>query len=246
MTMDDDTASVRPQSRGGVQDVTDRLLRMLTEGVLEPGQRLPAERKLAEDLGVGRATVREALATLETLGVVETRQGAGSYLKGNAENLLPQSIEWGLLLNRPETLDLAEARAHLEIVTVQLATERATPEDLEALQAAQQRMVDAVGDATAFVDADVAFHLEIARIARNSVLAGMLSGIRSLLEVWIRRASRGEASTNRTLREHRRIVDAITTGNRDLATGAMQVHMDAASNRLHESLNDDAKGAQAN
>ncbi|TDW24299.1 FadR/GntR family transcriptional regulator [Kribbella kalugense] len=222
----------------GSQAVTQQLMDMFVGGNFRPGDRLPAERRLAENFGVGRAAIREALAALEMLGVVETRHGAGTYLQATAENLLPRSIEWGLLLNQREAIDLAEAREQLEISIVQLAATRASAQDIDRLSAAQGRMESATSDPDAFVAADVEFHLELAKIAGNSVLAGMLASTRSLLEVWIRRASSGERSTNLTLEEHRRIVDAVTTGNVDSAKGAMRVHMNGARARLVTSLDD--------
>lgn len=231
-----DADGPRDLPRGGVQEITQKLLDQLSSGELQPGRRLPSERDLAERLGVGRATVREALATLENLGVLVTRQGSGSFFTGNTSTLLPQTIEWGLLLNRRETHDLVEARAMLEVTTAQLATERATAEDLGRLNDRLEAMEAARSRPEELVDADMQFHFEIARISGNSVIAAMLHSIRGLLEVWIRRASQGEERVSKTIAEHRRILDAISTGNIDMARGAMRVHMDSASARLHASL----------
>ena len=231
-----DGVTGRDRARGGVQGVTRRLLDLLSSGELLPGRRLPSERDLAERLGVGRATVREALATLEIIGVLETRQGAGSFVTGTTTTLLPQAIEWGLLLDQPETRDLVEARSLLERLSVELAAQRAAPEDLERLRGCLEEMEGSRSDSERFVDADVRFHFEIARMSGNSVVAAMLHNIRSLLEVWIRRASQGDKRAQETLVEHRRIFDAISTGNAELARGAMAVHMDSAAARLQSSL----------
>ena len=112
------------------------LLDYLLAGNVSPGTRLPSERQLAEELGVGRSVVREALKSLGLLGLVEVRQGDGTYLRRVESELLPRVIEWGLLLGERRTADLIEARQHLEVVTAQLAAARRDDDDVAALAAA--------------------------------------------------------------------------------------------------------------
>ena len=87
-------------------EVARRLLDLFTSGEMAPGDRLPAERQLAATLQVGRSAVREALAALEILGIVQVRPGAGTYLRGNASELLPQTLRWGLLIGERNTAEL--------------------------------------------------------------------------------------------------------------------------------------------
>src|SRR5262249_7910813 len=110
-------------------------------------------------------------------------------------------------------------------------------EDLDRLASAMDEMELTQGSPSDFIDADVRFHLEIARIARNSVLAGVLASIRSLLEGWIRRASGGREAVAETLLEHHRVADGIRSGDSGFARSAMKLHMDSASHRLHATLN---------
>ncbi|MEV0354153.1 GntR family transcriptional regulator [Nonomuraea sp. NPDC050680] len=90
-------------------DIARQLLSQLLSGHLAPGTRLPSERQLSETLGVGRSTVREALKALDVLGIIEVRQGDGTYLRQSTSSLLPSAIEWGLMLGQPQVLDLIEA-----------------------------------------------------------------------------------------------------------------------------------------
>lgn len=228
--------------RPDTSPITQQILELASSGEIGPSRRLPAERRLAERFGVGRAAIREALAALETLGVLETRIGAGSYFKEGARELLPQTIEWGLVLGRPETADLVEARTIMELASAGLAAERATDEEIARLNVILLDMEEHVGDPGAFIDADVRFHIEIARMARNSVIERMLTSIRSLLEVWIRRASSGEEAVRATLIEHHRIVDAISSRASDFATAAMRVHMTSAADRLRATLEESREG----
>ena len=215
-----------------VVEVARRLLMQVSSGQLEPGSRLPSERQLATTLDVGRSTVREALATLDLLGIIETRQGAGSFIKGDTSELLPQAIEWGLMLGRPRTLDLVEARRHIEIINAELATTRASDEGKAALARAYERMVSSSHDSVGFVDADIAFHLEIASLAENSVLSDILTSIRSLLRVWVTRATTTDENMHETLDEHRLVVEAVLSGDPRKARTAMENHMHNAGNRL--------------
>src|SRR5919199_3685846 len=95
--------------------VATRLLDLFTSGRIAPGTRLPPERQLAATLEVGRSAVREALAALEILGVVDVRPGSGTYLRSSTSELLPQTLRWGLLLGERSTADLLELRSGLEI-----------------------------------------------------------------------------------------------------------------------------------
>ncbi|MGP3960192.1 FadR/GntR family transcriptional regulator [Nonomuraea sp. 3N208] len=227
-----------PQRESAVVEIARQLLSQLLSGHLEPGTRLPSERQLSETLGVGRSTVREALKALDVLGIIEVRQGDGTYLRQSTSSLLPSAIEWGLMLGQPQVLDLIEARKHIEVIIAELAAERAGPEAVEELRAHLADM-RAAADSTAFVEADVAFHLTLAQAAGNSVLNDILGSIRSLLRVWIRRAIHEAGGTETTIAEHAAVLAAIEQRSPEAAAAAMRGHMEAAAGRLHRSLHDD-------
>src|SRR5699024_227202 len=111
--------------------VAQQLLDLFTSGSIEMGTRLPPERKLAAELGVGRSAVREALSALEILGIVDVRPGSGTYLQGTASDLLPQSLRWGLLIGEKNTEELLDLRSGLEIYVARLAALHAAEGDLE-------------------------------------------------------------------------------------------------------------------
>lgn len=222
------------------EDLPREIARKLADYIfserLAPGSRMPSERQLAEALGVGRSAVREALKSLGLLGLVEVRQGAGTYLKRPDSDLLPRVIEWGLLLGERRTLDLVEARQHVEAVVARLAAERRDAADLERLESALLTMGAAAGSAESFVEADVAFHLAVARAAKNSVLSDVLNSIASLLEVWIRRVIIDRGETDSSYQEHVPIFDAIRCRDADAAGAAMTAHMEAAAARLRRTF----------
>jgi GntR family transcriptional regulator, transcriptional repressor for pyruvate dehydrogenase complex len=221
-----------------VSQVARRLLDEVTEGGHRPGSRLPSERRLAEALGVGRSAIREAIAVLEVLGIVEVRVGSGTYVRGSISDLLPQAIDWGLLLGERHTRDLVETRQHLEAVTARLAAQRATDADVALLRHRLDRMRETADSVAEFAEADVEFHLEVARIAGNTVLRDVLHSVRALLRVWIQRAVGADGDTAATLAEHVAVFRAVELRDPDAAAAAMWAHMQSASDRLQRSLGD--------
>jgi GntR family transcriptional repressor for pyruvate dehydrogenase complex len=221
---------------GRPQEIARKLLDYILSGQIAPGSRIPSERQLAQALGVGRSTVREALKSLGLLGLVEVRQGDGTYLRRPDSELLPRVIEWGLLLGERRTQDLVEVRQHLEVVVARLAAARRDGRDLRSLSAALRKMQKSEGRPADFVEADVAFHLAVARAARNTVLSDLLNNIQSLLHVWIRRVIEGEGESGSSYIEHVPIYDAIERRDPEAAAVAMGAHMTAASARLRRTL----------
>lgn len=216
-------------------EVARALLDAVFSGQITPGARMPSERQLAESFGVGRFVVREALKSLGLLGLLEVRQGDGTYVRSPDSSLLPRVVEWGLLVGEQRTSDLVETRQHLEPVTARLAAERRTDAELGEIRSHLHGMRDA-GDNDLFVDADVAFHLSIARATKNSVLSNMLSSISSLLNVWIRNVVNAAPSLEPSYLEHIPIYDAIEAQNPEAAGEAMRLHMDGAACRLNAAI----------
>ncbi|MER6692682.1 FadR/GntR family transcriptional regulator [Streptomyces minutiscleroticus] len=228
---------LRPVVReSSVSEVAKRLLDHLSAGNIRPGTRLPAERQLAEALGVARSSVRGALSALDVLGIIEIRPGSGSYVREGTSEFLPRAINWGLMLGQRRTQDLVEVRTYMESVSARLAAERAGDEDVARLEEHLGHMRDAGHDVKAFIEADIAFHLETARIARNSVLSDILHSIRALLQVWMERAGDIEGTASGTLCEHGAVLDAIRARDPEAADRAMAEHMRMANERLRASL----------
>jgi GntR family transcriptional repressor for pyruvate dehydrogenase complex len=219
-------------------EVARRLVDYLLSGGVEPGCRMPSERQLAEAFGVGRSAVREAIAALTLIGLIEVRHGDGTYLKRPDSSLLPQVVEWGLLLGEQRTIDLVEARQKIEVDIAGLAAQRRTEEDLGDLARILARMEQESRDSTktaAFVDADVEFHLRLAETARNSALRDVLSSIQALLRAWIRRVI-AEGYRDISYAEHVPIFEAVRARDARRAEDAMDAHMRSAAGRLQATL----------
>lgn len=215
-----------------VSEVAERLLAYFTSGDIAPGTRLPAERQLSASLGVGRSAVREALAALEILGIVVVRPGSGTYLRDGISELLPRTLSWGMMLGAPRTRELVELRSGLEVQAAQLAAERMTEEALERMQGHLDAMTANIGDLAAFVEADAAFHREIAEGSGNQVLQELLQSIRSLLRIWVDRALTDEGHATAALKEHNEIYAALKSRDTAAVSLSMRSHMKTASHRL--------------
>ncbi|RKR75174.1 FadR/GntR family transcriptional regulator [Frondihabitans australicus] len=236
---EDDPATLRLEletvPRGtAVSEVVKQLISLLTTGELTPGSRLPPERQLAEELGVGRSAVREALAALEILGIVSVRPGSGTYLRDSTSELLPTTLSWGLMLSASRTRELIEVRGALEIQAAAFAATRATDDDIAKLGSYISTMKEAMAslDLPRFVDADVRFHLVIATSADNVVLRDLLQSIRSLLRLWVERGLSDKDQGDAALREHIAIYEAIARRDEAAAEAAMRQHMATAGARV--------------
>lgn len=216
-------------------EIARKLLDYLLSGVLLPGERLPSERELSRTFGVGRSAVRDALKPLTLLGIIEVRQGDGTYLRATESELLPKAVEWGLLLGERRAVDLVEARRHIEVALATLASQRRSEEDLRDMRRLLRQMQDAGSD-DEFIEADMAFHLRLAEAAGNSVLAGILTNIRSLIQVWITRVTYAADSVAPSYQEHVPIMEAVENGDPAAAAAAMGAHLDSAGAKLNRTL----------
>lgn len=230
---DEIVATLGPLPSGTpVSEVARRLMELFTGGGLEPGTRLPPERQLAATLEVGRSAVREALAALEIIGIVDVRPGSGTYLRGTASDLLPQTLRWGLLIGQKNTTELLELRSGLEIYVARLAAGRASEADVAKLDAGVEKMRAGTDNLAVFARADLAFHDALASAAGNDTLVDLLAVVRSLLQVYADRAVHDEAAARAAIAEHDAVRTAVAAGDPDAAASAMAAHMATAAARI--------------
>lgn len=226
-----------------VADVLGQLLTYLVSKKIRPGEKLPSERALSEQLGLGRSAVREAVKALHLLGIVDVRQGDGTYLRSTDSDVLPQILEWGLLLGQRRTEDLVDAREVLEVYVARRAAGHPTPEGLDRMDQCLAAMEHAkrIDNADAFARADVEFHLAIAEMADNTVISDVLRSIRTLLHVWVRKVLAAEGPLD-TIEQHREIADAIRAGDVEASGASMHSHITTAGKRLRDALPADGEG----
>lgn len=214
------------------------LMEYLLSGAVSSGQRLPGERALSQALGVSRASLRDAMKSLILLGLLEQRQGDGTYLARSDSYLLPAVIEWGLLFDRPEIDALIDARYHLEVTMAGLAATRRDEESIARLRTVVERMHKCVeaDDLEGYVAADVDFHLAVADASGSPVLSNFLANVSVLLKVWAKRVIFAAGETQSSIVRHIPILEAIEAGDEPAARAAMEAHMERARRRLAEAV----------
>ena len=203
------------------EHVAERLAAEIRTGAFASGERLPSERELARRLGVGRASVREAIAALQVQGVIETRPGSGSFVAADAPERLPAAQ----LPHDASPSDLLEARALLEPAVARLAAERGRPDAAaERLLEDMERASDPADPAAraGWNESDRLFHRQIAAMTGNPILAGIADHVAALMDqpLWQRLRDDSIATPGRTgvhLAEHRMIYEAIAEGDPDAA-----------------------------
>jgi DNA-binding FadR family transcriptional regulator len=221
----------------------ERVIRQLTGliegGALEPGDQLPSERELSEELQVSRGTIREAVQFLQALGLVEIRHGSGTFVRiaSDPRALREEWRQW-TIRHAEHIHELLEIRKGLEPFAAELAAQRAGDEDIAAMEDALVEMEPAldVPDVTALIQADLAFHHALCAASGNASLAEFAD---TLGEQLVR--ERGATwnlpgRPQRSQREHRAIYDAIRSRNSGRARLAMLEHLDSIEADLAASV----------
>jgi len=211
--------------------IAERLEGMIAEGTFKPGERLPAERVLAESLEVSRPSLREAIQKLASKGLLHTRPGGGSYV---TENLEPRFVEplLDLLRDQPESrFDVLEIRHALEGMAAYYAALRATDEDRTNIKAQFESMIAMHGsdDPMDEARADAQFHLSIVEGAHNLVLLHVMRGLFTLLQSSIEHNLDKLYTIPRVFeplsRQHENLMKAVVAGEPERARQAAQDHM---------------------
>lgn len=199
---------------------------LLDRGELRPGDQLPPERALAEQFQVSRASVREALRSLELLGVVETRAGGGTFVRRATPEDLARPLS--NLISRGHTLtDVIEVRGLIEPAIAAAAATRAEAAELAELREILSRQAAKVSAGEPYAEEDTRFHELIGQAARNELLTTMLGVIwdvlRSSREQWLQTNQRAHASID----AHERILAALEARDADAARAAAAEHIRA-------------------
>jgi GntR family transcriptional repressor for pyruvate dehydrogenase complex len=215
------------------QEIVSQISDAIVDGKLGIGAKLPSERELTAFFGVSRATLREALRVLETLGVLTVRQGLGrnsGYTIGAAQDVqFARLLQLNAALRQVPLLDLIEVREALEGMTIAGACLRASPYDVRLLIALIDEMAEPV-DPYHFLELDTAFHMNIASMSGNSVAPLFMQALRSaiareMLEAF-NRLDDWESERATLVTEHRHIVDIIASHDAAAAPDAIKAHLE--------------------
>lgn len=209
--------------------IFEQLRDLIFRGELKPGEQLVPERELAQAFGVSRPTVREALNKLVTMGLVEHRQGQGTFVRSHEATREHNPL--AAIIDRQETSleDLLEVRMGLEAQSALLAAERATPEDIQRLEEILAAMEEEYVEGRLGIEEDVAFHMGLAYATKNPVQVYIMRSFHDLLHFGIEENLRHlwEDPANLPIiqQQHRRIFQAIKDHDPEAAYEAMESHI---------------------
>lgn len=208
--------------------VVEYVLRLIEAGRLKPGDRLPPERDLADQVGVSRASLRSGLRSLQAMGVMNARQGSGTYIVAGPPRLGEGPLRFLAALHGFTRDEMFEARAVLEVGGAYLAAARARPEQMAAMADEVAGMYASIDDPKEYLLHDVQFHRAVAAASGNHVLATLVDTLAQL--VWETRRETVARSTNlkESAEMHRRIYRAIRARDVERARREMTAHLEKA------------------
>jgi DNA-binding FadR family transcriptional regulator len=216
------------------RQIADQISGLIATGEFPPGSRLPAERELAVKLGVSRASVREAIISLEIAGLVEVRVGTGIFVT------LRQAPAAAAGDAGPGPFELLSARKLVEGEIAALAAANARPDDVEALRASVQRMTEHIDDFAVREESDRQFHLALAKATGNSSLELVVEGLwNQRAELWGRMQMHFHTAelARQTIRDHAAIARAVAGADSQMARAAMHRHLSRVIREFQRGLN---------
>jgi len=227
----------------GTAQVVSHVRTLIERGELKPGDRLPAERDLATQIGVSRPTIRAGLRTLAAMGVVQSRHGSGTYIPDGPPAFNTDALSFLAALHGFTREEMYEARRILEVGAAGLAAERATPEQVATLAEEVASLFASMQAPQVFLVHDINFHRGVATASGNPIVASLVEMVSALY--YERRRETAIRASERDLRDaaemHRRIYQAIRAKDADTARRAMHDHLIQASrHQAQEPASDDA------
>ncbi|KGP92622.1 transcriptional regulator [Pontibacillus chungwhensis BH030062] len=223
------------------EEVADSLIDMLRTGDLQPGDRLDSVESLAKSFQVGRSAIREALSALRAMGLLEMRQGEGTFVKQFDPSRFSVPVSVAFLMKQEDIKELLEVRKILEIGAVESAATHYTKEDLDAMQQALIAMEQAKGNGDLGEEADLEFHLAIAHATHNQMLINLMNSVSEIMMETMRETRRlwlhSEQKTTTLLEEHRKIMEAIQNRDKEHAKSLMFEHLTKVEQALNQFIN---------
>jgi GntR family transcriptional repressor for pyruvate dehydrogenase complex len=217
------------------ESVIQFIKREILCGRLQPGQKLPPERNLAESLMVGRNSVREALRTLEILGVIESAQGAGNFVSCNFKKSLVESMSMMFAMQKTDYRQISELRQALESQAIVLAADRITPAQVERLSKIFDGMT-AGRDGRYGVTYDQKFHSMLAEASGNTLIIEILKALSAVVNTFIsdlrRKILADGESRNRLQLSHQRMLESLKAKDGRGAYAAMAEHYEIVNQHI--------------
>jgi GntR family transcriptional repressor for pyruvate dehydrogenase complex len=212
--------------------IATRLLSLIKEKQLRPGDKLPPERELAVMMQVSRPSLREALQALAIMNIIEMRQGDGTYVTSLEPELLVEPLDFVFSLNDSTLLELFEARKIVEVGIVALAAQRITAAQIQELETCLEKSLKASDNPRAFLEADLELHKRIVTAAQNPLLSRFMDSISQLGLVSRSRTTEIPGLIKQSAADHQAIVAALKAHDPEAARQAMLRHLDNVEQKL--------------
>ena len=212
------------------KQVADQIQNLIVADSLHPGDKLPGERELAEQMGVSRTVIREAFRVLSDRGLVRVKSGCGTYVRELSHKDAAASIELFLKLKQsPESFQhVYEVRRMIEVEAAGLAAQRADQKDHASMETAIDGMAGHKGNPQRYAECDFAFHAAVAAATHNELFGVLLSPISELLEEMVRISLDAPNAVDEGLAHHRNILKQIKSQDVEKARQAMRDHLNHA------------------
>jgi len=207
------------------EQVAEQIRKLISSGALKPGDLLPPERELAAKLGVGRSSIRDAVRTLEVMGILEPRQGHGTVVRDLSADALVVPLSLVLTRKRELVHELLDVRRMIEPALAARAAKNATPEEIAQMRGILERHEAKLRRGEQAIDEDSDFHYALALAARNSVVLRVLDVLMDLLRESRSRSLQVKGRPKRSFDGHRRILRAIERRDGHAAESAVRQHL---------------------
>lgn len=231
MTTEPKRSSKKPFEGVAAELVVAHVRDLIERRALGPGDRLPAERELALRVGVSRPSVRAGLRALSAMGVVQSRHGAGTFIRGGPPSLGSEPLSFLAALHGFTRDEMFEARRVLEVGVAGLAAERASGDQLAAISEEITGMYASMDDPQAFLVHDIRFHRAVALAAGNPILASLVEMVSELFYEHRRQTVEQGRDLKEAADLHRGIYHALRTRDPERARRAMDGHLSLARDR---------------
>jgi GntR family transcriptional regulator, transcriptional repressor for pyruvate dehydrogenase complex len=228
------------------EQIVQQIEESILKGALKPGDQLPAERELAQNFGVSRTAVREAVKALREKGLVEAYSGRGTFITNGTSQAIRQSLDFMSRIGQLEGLaHLAELRQILEPEIAALAAVRIEEQLLASMREAVATMDRNLHDPDAYIEADLDFHLALAEAAANPLVLSLLDSIVGLLREQRLRIFRIDGGPERGQFHHKRILAAIEVRDPEDARSAMRAHLGQVREDSRASLTEEPPSSKS-
>jgi GntR family transcriptional repressor for pyruvate dehydrogenase complex len=230
-------AMLRPVGKQRVaEEIVEQLRGLILKGSFAPGDKLPPERKLAEELGVNRASLREAIKSLEQMGLVKTRQGDGTrvldFMRTAGLELVSHLIPVDGAPNFDVLADVLEFRRFFGREVARQAAVRATPEDIKRLEEIVDRAGDPGADAETVLKLDFEFYVELTRVGRNRVFQLLINTIRSAVLNYSAFFVTFNPPAAIVRKHHRELLKSVELHESDKAASLADLHLKKGADQL--------------